>query len=96
MLLGDTCTRACRFCNVKTGNPNGWTDKSEPQKTADSIKIMNLRYAVLTMVDRDDLNDGGAAHVAQVLSTVKIANPDTKLEFLGGTSTAKLRACRRY
>ena len=95
MILGDTCTRACRFCNVKTGNPNGWTDKNEPQKTADSIKIMNLRYAVLTMVDRDDLNDGGAAHVAQVLSTVKIANPDTKLEFLGGDFNGKAESLQK-
>ena len=62
MILGDTCTRACRFCNVKTGNPNGWLDDSEPAKTAESVKIMKLKYAVLTMVDRDDLDDGGAAH----------------------------------
>lgn len=84
MILGDTCTRACRFCNVKTGNPNGWLDPEEPAKTARSIKALQLRYAVLTMVDRDDLADGGADHVAQVFAEIRRQSPETKLEFLGG------------
>ena len=89
MILGDTCTRACRFCNVKTGNPNGWLDNSEPAKTAESVKIMKLKYAVLTMVDRDDLDDGGAAHVAKVFEAIREASPTTKLEFLGGDFNEK-------
>ena len=89
MILGDTCTRACRFCNVKTGNPNGWLDNSEPAKTAESVKIMKLKYAVLTMVDEDDLDDGGAAHVAKVFEAIREASPTTKLEFLGGDFNEK-------
>ena len=89
MILGDTCTRACRFCNVKTGNPNGWLDENEPAKTAESVSIMNLNYAVLTMVDRDDLDDGGAAHVAKTFDAIREASPKTKLEFLGGDFNEK-------
>ncbi len=84
MILGDTCTRACRFCNVKTGNPNGWLDPEEPDKTAESVRLMNLKYAVITMVDRDDLPDFGAAHIARVFAAVRQASPQTKIEFLGG------------
>lgn len=84
MILGDTCTRACRFCNVKTGDPKGWLDPEEPEKTALSIEALQLRYAVLTMVDRDDLGDGGAAHIARVFARIRQKSPQTKLEFLGG------------
>ena len=84
MVLGDTCTRACRFCNVKTGNPGGWLDPHEPDQTAESARIMALRYAVITMVDRDDLPDGGAAHVGQVIQRVKTVNPGIKIEILAG------------
>lgn len=84
MILGDTCTRACRFCNVKTGNPQGWLDPEEPEKTAKSVELMNLKYAVLTMVDRDDLDDGGAAHVAKVFARIRDVKSDCRLEFLGG------------
>lgn len=84
MILGDTCTRACRFCNVKTGNPNGVLDPEEPLKTAKSIEMMKLRYAVLTMVDRDDLEDGGALHVNAVFEKIRELSPSTILEFLGG------------
>lgn len=89
MILGDTCTRACRFCNVKTGNPQGWLDPEEPAKTAASVSLMNLQYAVLTMVDRDDLPDGGAAHVKRVFEAIRQQSPQTKLEFLGGDFQAK-------
>jgi lipoic acid synthetase len=84
MVLGDTCTRGCRFCNVKTGNPGGWLDPREAEQTALAAKTMQLRYAVITMVDRDDLPDGGAAHVAQVLQRVKELNPGIRVEILAG------------
>ena len=64
MLMGATCTRACRFCAVDTGNPKGWLDLQEPANAAESVRLMGLNYVVLTSVDRDDLADGGAAHYA--------------------------------
>jgi len=64
MLMGDVCTRACRFCSVDTGNPRGWLDADEPANAAESVRLMDLRYIVLTSVDRDDLPDGGAGHYA--------------------------------
>ena len=100
MVLGDTCTRACRFCNVKTGNPQGWVDPEEPLKTAESAKIMGLKYAVITMVDRDDMEDGGAAHVAEVVRVVKELNPGIVVELLTGdfqgkeSSLREVLACR--
>jgi lipoyl synthase len=84
MILGDTCTRGCRFCAVKTGNPGGWLDAEEPLKTALNIKKMNLEYAVITMVDRDDLPDGGAKHVRQTVEQIKTLNPKIILEILAG------------
>lgn len=84
MILGDTCTRACRFCNIKTGNPNGWVDPNEPEHTATSIERLALKYVVLTMVDRDDMDDGGAAHIAQVFAAIRDKTPQTRIEFLGG------------
>ena len=84
MVLGETCTRACRFCNVKTGNPGGWLDPHEPEQTAQSAKVMGLKYAVITMVDRDDLPDGGAEHVGKVLHRVRELSPEIKIEILSG------------
>lgn len=84
MVLGDTCTRACRFCNVKTGSPEGWLDLDEPRKTAVSAQIMGLKYVVITMVDRDDLPDGGATHVGRVVTEVKAKNPGIVVELLAG------------
>jgi lipoic acid synthetase len=84
MLLGDTCTRACRFCNVKTGNPRGRVDAQEPEKLASAVVAMGLTYVVLTMVDRDDLPDGGARHVADCVRALKRANPDVLVETLVG------------
>jgi lipoic acid synthetase len=84
MVLGDTCTRACRFCNVKTGNPEGFLDKEEPMQVAQSSKLMKLKYVVITMVDRDDLEDGGAEHVAEVMRKVKEQNPGIIIELLAG------------
>ena len=82
MLMGDVCTRACRFCAVDTGNPGGWLDSEEPANTARSVQLMNLHYVVLTSVDRDDLPDGGAAHYAACIRAVKELNPDTGVEAL--------------
>jgi lipoic acid synthetase len=84
MVLGEVCTRGCRFCNVKTGNPNGWLDSDEPRQVAESAAVMKLRYVVITMVDRDDLDDGGAAHVAAVVREVKRLNPGIVVELLAG------------
>ncbi len=84
MILGDTCTRGCRFCNVKTGNPQGWLDPEEAVKTAESARIMKLKYVVITMVDRDDLPDGGAAHVGEVVRAVRALNPGIRVELLAG------------
>tara|TARA_B100001094_G_C18163278_1_gene790580 strand:+ start:830 stop:1759 length:930 start_codon:yes stop_codon:yes gene_type:complete len=95
MILGDTCTRACRFCNVKTGNPNGWLDAQEPDKIAESVRIMKLDYVVITMVDRDDLPDYGAEHIANVVGAVHSASPKTKIEFLGGDMAGESEPLRR-
>ncbi len=89
MILGETCTRACRFCNVKTGNPEGAIDLNEPEQTAQSAHKMKIKYAVITMVDRDDLDDGGAGHVAKVISRVKDVNEGIKVEILAGDFGSK-------
>jgi lipoic acid synthetase len=82
MLMGDVCTRACRFCSVNTGNPKGWLDTDEPDNTARSVQLMNLKYVVLTSVNRDDLPDGGAGHYAACVSRIKAVNPETAVEAL--------------
>ena len=82
MLMGDVCTRACRFCAVDTGNPRGWLDADEPRQSAESVRIMNLQYVVLTSVDRDDLPDGGAAHYAACVKAIHKENPQTRIEVL--------------
>ena len=82
MLMGSVCTRACNFCAVDTGNPNGWLDADEPRSAAESVRLMNLRYVVLTSVDRDDLRDGGAAHYAACVRAIKAVNPNTAVEAL--------------
>ncbi len=82
MLMGDICTRACRFCSVNTGNPRGLLDPLEPEHTARSVALMNLKYVVLTSVNRDDLPDGGAGHYAACVRRVKEENPETAVEAL--------------
>ena len=82
MVLGEVCTRACRFCSVKTGNPKGRLDHDEPRKVAESCELMNLRYVVLTSVDRDDLADGGAAHFAACVREAKARVPGLMVETL--------------
>ena len=94
MLMGDVCTRACRFCSVNTGNPKGWLDPQEPQNTAEAVQLMGLKYVVLTSVNRDDLPDGGAGHYADVVRATKALNPETAVEaltpdFLGDRSAVE-------
>ena len=82
MLMGDTCTRACQFCSVNTGNPNGWLDKDEPEKIANTISAMNLKYIVLTCVNRDDIADGGAEHFANTVKAIKSKDSNIEVEVL--------------
>lgn len=82
MLMGDTCTRACKFCAVKTGNPKGILDHDEPQKVGYAISQMKLDYVVLTSVDRDDLEDLGANHFAETIEVIKRNRPDMIVEVL--------------
>src|SRR5580658_7565707 len=82
MLMGAVCTRACRFCAVDTGNPRGWLDPDEPENVARSVELMGLKYVVLTSVDRDDLEDGGAAHYGAAIRAIKRRTPGTAVEAL--------------
>jgi lipoyl synthase len=84
MILGETCTRGCRFCAVNTGNPGGITDPREPENTARALSQMELAYVVITMVDRDDLYDGGASHVARTVRRAKELSPKLLIETLVG------------
>ncbi len=81
MVMGDTCTRACAFCNVKTGMPKA-LEADEPERVADAIAKMGLSHAVITSVDRDDLADGGAGHIARVVLAIRAASPATTIEVL--------------
>ena len=81
MILGDTCTRACAFCNVKTGKPNS-IDPYEPLKIANTVKDLGLEHVVITSVDRDDLEDGGANHFVKVISSLRKECPKTTIEIL--------------
>ncbi|PZP87102.1 MAG: lipoyl synthase [Azospirillum brasilense] len=81
MILGDTCTRACAFCNIKTGVPNP-VNKDEPRDVAMAVQKLGLRHVVLTSVDRDDLEDGGANHFAQCIEYIRTTAPDTTIEIL--------------
>jgi lipoic acid synthetase len=82
MLMGSVCTRACRFCSVDTGNPNGWLDPDEPANAAESVRLMGLKYVVITSVARDDLVDGGAGHYAASIRAIRRVNPATGVEAL--------------
>ena len=81
MIMGDTCTRACAFCNVKTGLPNK-LDKEEPSRVAMAIKSLSLNHVVITSVDRDDLSDGGADHFYKTIIEIRKNNPNTTIEIL--------------
>ena len=81
MIMGDTCTRACAFCNVKTGLPAP-LDASEPENVANAVAMLGLRHVVITSVDRDDLNDGGARHFVEVIEAIRRRSPGTTIEIL--------------
>ena len=81
MIMGEICTRACAFCNVATGLPQP-LDPTEPERVADAVRQMGLKHVVITSVDRDDLDDGGAAHFAAVVTAIRAANPATTIEIL--------------
>ncbi len=82
MILGDTCTRGCKFCAVKTSRKGQPVDKEEPKKLAEQIREMNLKYVVITSVDRDDLEDQGAKHFAECVKEIKKLNPEILVETL--------------
>jgi lipoic acid synthetase len=84
MILGDTCTRGCRFCNVKTGNPKGVVDWLEPVRVANAVRDLGWQYLVLTAVDRDDLPDGGALIFANTVRAIHEKVPGSKVEILSG------------
>jgi lipoic acid synthetase len=84
MVLGDVCTRGCRFCSVTSGNPGGTVDPDEPENVARAVARMGLDYVVMTMVDRDDLSDGGAAHVAECVRSIKRHDASVLVEVLSG------------
>jgi len=81
MIMGDTCTRACAFCNVKTGLPDA-LDADEPRRVGETVNKMGLAHVVITSVDRDDLSDGGAAHFAEVVRQIRSQSPKTTIEIL--------------
>ncbi len=81
MILGEICTRSCKFCGVKTGKPLP-VDWDEPNRIAESVKLMNVKHCVITSVDRDDLEDGGAAFWAETVKKIKEVNPETTIETL--------------
>jgi lipoic acid synthetase len=81
MIMGDTCTRACAFCNVRTGQPDALAG-DEPSRVADAVAKLGLRHVVITSVDRDDLPDGGAAHFAATIRAIRAATPTTTIEVL--------------
>ena len=81
MIMGDTCTRACAFCDVKTGKPTS-LDIYEPAKISNAVKTLNLKHVVITSVDRDDLEDGGSNHFYKVVNATRVKNPNTSIEVL--------------
>lgn len=95
MLMGDTCTRACRFCGVATGNPKGILDHDEPYKVGYAISQMKLDYVVLTSVDRDDLDDLGAEHFAKTIEVIKKNNPKMIVEVLTPDFNARPELVKR-
>lgn len=81
MIMGEICTRACSFCNIKTGKPAP-LDQDEPQRVAETVKAMGFSHVVITSVDRDDLDDGGAHHFAAVIQSIRVESPQTTIEVL--------------
>ena len=91
MILGDICTRACAFCNIKTGKP-GLVDHEEAKRIAEAVKQLNLKHVVITSVDRDDLIDGGASHFVKVIETIRYQNPLCTIEILTPDFKNKIKA----
>lgn len=94
MILGEVCTRACKFCAVHTGNPRGRLDPEEPRRVAEAVKRLRLGYVVLTSVDRDDLKDGGAGQFAATVRAIKAAWPKARVEALTPDFQGDLEAVR--
>ncbi len=94
MILGDTCTRACRFCAVNTGDPQGKVDPLEPARVARAIARLGLKYVVITSVDRDDLPDGGASHFAETVRWIREFSPGTRVELLTPDFQGNVEALR--
>jgi lipoic acid synthetase len=92
MILGDTCTRGCHFCNVKTGSPKGEVDWLEPKRVAEAVAELGWQYLVLTAVDRDDLADGGATIFANTVRMIHAKSPSSKVECLTGDFAGDLAA----
>jgi lipoic acid synthetase len=82
MIMGEVCTRACTFCNIATGKPPEALDSFEPGRVADAVAKLGLNHVVITSVDRDDIEDGGAEHFAQTIRAVRHRSPDTTIEIL--------------
>ena len=82
MILGRICTRACKFCAIKTGNPGGVVDRDEPRRVAEAVKELGMEYVVITSVTRDDLPDGGASIYAETIRRIKSSTPNVKVEVL--------------
>ncbi len=93
LILGDVCTRACRFCNVRSGHPAP-PDPEEPRRVAEAVRVLGLRYAVVTSVTRDDLPDGGAAHFAEVVRQIRALSPECTVEVLIPDFQGDLEALR--
>ena len=91
MILGNICTRACRFCNIKTGKPHP-PDPSEPKRLANAVKMLDLHYIVITSVDRDDLKDFGASHFQTCVNEIRKNSPKTKIELLTPDFKADIKA----
>ena len=94
MIMGDTCTRACAFCDVKTGKPNN-LDVFEPAKISTAVKNLNLKHVVITSVDRDDLADGGSEHFYKVVKATREKNPSTSIEVLTPDFLRKGDPCKK-
>ena len=95
MIMGDTCTRACGFCDVKTGKPDK-LDPFEPYKISNAVKKLNLKHVVITSVDRDDLPDGGSQHFFEVIKTTQKNNPNTSIEVLTPDFLRKGEAYKKF
>ncbi|HMB01673.1 MAG TPA: lipoyl synthase, partial [Spirochaetota bacterium] len=95
MMLGDTCTRNCRFCAIKTGNPGGRLDSREPERISTLVSSSGLHYIVLTCVDRDDLPDGGAGHMAETIMQIKAKAPLKKVEALIADYSGNISALKK-